>query len=274
MTTNQTGETRQDGAAAPTQYCKVLREGPLTIVKINRPDCLNALHTDAHFELARVFDEFAADPEQWIAIITGEGRAFSAGNDLKFQAKGGGLDRPDSDFGGLTGRFDCEKPIIAAVNGLALGGGCEIALSCDIVIASDDAIFALPEPRVGMAALASGLHRLPRTIGWQQAMGMILTGRRVSAHEAREMGFVNSVVSPEELIAEARRWAEMILQGSPLAIRAAKSIARKGLEKASLEQAFLSQRDNEALDVMLGSEEYREGPKAFAEKRQPIWKGR
>lgn len=256
-----------------TRFCKVVREGPLTIITIDRADRLNALHTPAHFELGQLFDEFATDPDQWVAILTGTGRAFSAGNDLKYQTEGGGLDRPKSDFGGLTGRFDCDKPIIAAVNGLALGGGCEIALSCDIVVASESAVFAMPEPHVGMAALASGLHRLPRTVGWQQAMGMLLTGRRVTPDEAQMMGFVNSVVPEEELMSEARRWANMILQGSPLAIRAAKSLARQGLQDASLEQAFAKQRDNAALDRMLASKDYREGPKAFTEKRKPDWKG-
>ena len=274
MESSKTQETATTVHGSLPKFCKVEREGPLTIVTVARPDRLNALHTPAHYELARVFDDFAVDPDQWVAIVTGEGRAFCVGNDLKFQADGGGLDRPDSDFGGLTGRFDCDKPIIAAVNGLALGGGCEIALSCDIVIASQDAAFAMPEPRVGMAALASGLHRLPRTIGWQQAMGMILTGRRVAADEALNMGFVNAVVPPDKLIEEARHWADMILQGSPIAVRAAKSIARKGLEITSLEKAFADQRANAMLDQMLASDDYREGPKAFAEKRKPNWKGR
>lgn len=255
------------------EFCRVERDGALTIVTLARPDRLNALHTPAHNELAAVFNWFAADPDQWVAIVTGEGRAFCAGNDLKYQAEGGGLDRPASGFAGLTSRFDCDKPIIAAVNGVAMGGGCEIALSCDLVIAASDALFALPEPRVGLAALASGLHRLPRTIGWQRAMGMILTARRIPADEALELGFVNAVVAGDELTREARRWADLILQASPLSIRASKSIARKGLKEPSLEDAIEYQRDNEVLDRMLASHDYREGPKAFAEKRKPDWKG-
>lgn len=254
-------------------FVRVEREGPLTIVTIDRPDRLNALHTAAHNKLAEVFDNFAADPDQWVAIVTGAGRAFCAGNDLRYQAEGGSLDRPRSGFGGLTSRFDLNKPVIAAVNGAAMGGGFEIALSCDIVVAAADAVFAMPEPRVGLAALASGLHRLPRTIGWQRAMGIILTGRKVTADEGLDLGFVNSVVPPDALLAEARRWAELILECSPLAIRAAKEIARDGLASPSLDAAIAGQRDGEALRAMLTSADYGEGPRAFAEKRLPRWRG-
>ena len=155
----------------------------------------NALHIDAHFELNKVFDDFSADPEQWVAIVTGAGdKAFCAGNDLKWQAAGGKRGWDKGGFAGLTSRFDCDKPIIAAVNGVAMGGGFEIALACDLIIASENATFALPEPRVGLAALAGGVHRLPRQIGLKRAMGMILTARHVSAKEGLELGFVNEVV--------------------------------------------------------------------------------
>ena len=168
------------------QNIKVDREGPVTVFTLNRPDVMNALHSPAHFELHEAFEAFAADPEQWVGIVTGAGeRAFSAGNDLKHQATGGEMRSPPSGFAGLTSRFDLTKPLIAAVNGVAMGGGFEIALACDLIIASDNAVFALPEPKVGLAALAGGLHRLPRQIGLKQAMGMILTARRVSAAERR-----------------------------------------------------------------------------------------
>ncbi|MFN9925817.1 MAG: enoyl-CoA hydratase-related protein, partial [Phenylobacterium sp.] len=164
------------------QYIKVDREGPVTIFTLNRPEVMNALHSPAHFEMHEALDAFAADPEQWVGIVTGAGeRAFSAGNDLKHQASGGKMGNPASGFAGLTSRFDLAKPLIAAVNGVAMGGGFEIALACDIIIASDQAVFSLPEPRVGLAALAGGLHRLPRAIGTKRAMAMILTARRVSA---------------------------------------------------------------------------------------------
>src|SRR5204863_622380 len=139
--------------------------------------------------------DFAKDPGQWVAIVTGAGdRAFSAGNDLKVTAAGQRGPMHPSGFAGLTSRYDLTKPLIAAVNGIAMGGGFEIALACDIIIASEKAVFALPEPRVGLAALAGGVHRLPREIGTKRALGMILTGRRASAKEGKTLGFVNEVV--------------------------------------------------------------------------------
>jgi len=151
------------GANMDLKFSVVTRKGAITIVTLSRPEVYNALHTDAHFELNKVFDDFSADPGQWVAIVTGAGdKAFCAGNDLKWQAAGGKRGWDTGGFAGLTSRFDCDKPIIAAVNGVAMGGGFEIALACDLIIASENAMFALPEPRVGLAALAGGLHRLPR----------------------------------------------------------------------------------------------------------------
>ena len=153
-------------AAVSYKFVKVERDGHLTLVTLDRPDVLNALHPPAHQELAEVFDFFAADPDQWVAIVTGSGqRAFCAGNDLHFRAAYGRQPLPASGFAGLTSRFDLDKPLIAAVNGLALGGGFELALACDLVIADRRAEFGLPEVSVGLAALAGGLHRLPRQIG-------------------------------------------------------------------------------------------------------------
>jgi enoyl-CoA hydratase/carnithine racemase len=256
------------------EFAKVERKGPVTIVTLNRPEVMNALHSPAHFELHKLFNEFAADPDQWIAIVTGAGdRAFSAGNDLKWQAAGGKRGFDTSGFAGLTSRFDCDKPIIAAVNGVAMGGGFEIALACDLIIASENATFALPEPRVGLAALAGGLHRLPRQIGMKRAMGMILTGRHVSAREGFELGFVNEVVPKGEALATAERWANTILQNSPMSIRASKQTINKGMA-TSLEQAIAEQREYPAVRALAASEDYIEGPKAFSEKRPPQWKGR
>jgi enoyl-CoA hydratase/carnithine racemase len=256
------------------EFCRAEREGHLLLVTIDRPEVLNALHPPANHELAAVFDDFAADPELWVAILTGEGdRAFSAGNDLKYQAAGDGrLDMPATGFAGLTSRFDLAKPVIAAANGLAMGGGFEIVLACDIVIAAEKAVFALPEPRVGLAALAGGLHRLPRQIPLKAAMGMILTGRRISAAQAEGLGVVNEVVAADDLLPAARRWAEQILECSPVSVRTSKQVVMEGLRHASLEAAMSQRYD--AIRELVTSEDFKEGPRAFAQKRKPEWKGR
>jgi enoyl-CoA hydratase/carnithine racemase len=261
------------------QYCYVEREGRLLVVTINRPQVYNALHPMANEELADAFDAFAADPELWVAIITGAGeKAFCSGNDLKYHAElraktGARPQHPPKGFGGLTHRFDMAKPVIAAVNGVAMGGGFEIALACDLIIASDRAVFALPEPRVGLAAGAGGLQRLPRMIPLKQAMGMMLTGRRVGADEGLRLGFVTAVVPHGKLMAEARRWANEILECSPMSIRATKQVVMRSLNVSMLETA-MHNLDYPAYVDMTRSVDTIEGPLAFAEKRKPNWKGR
>jgi enoyl-CoA hydratase/carnithine racemase len=262
------------GDAVTYEFVDVKQVGRVLVVTLNRPDVLNALHKPAHFELHDVFNAFAAAPDQWVAIITGAGeRAFCAGNDLKWQAAGGERGWNSSGFGGLTLRFHCDKPIIAAVNGVAMGGGFEIALACDLIIASENATFALPEPRVGLAALAGGLQRLPRQIGLKRAMGMVLTGRHVSAREGFELGFVNEVVPAGEALRAAERWADQICQNSPMSIRASKQAVMDGLN-VPLPEAMIAQREYPAVREMLSSADYVEGPKAFAEKRPPRWQGK
>jgi len=258
---------------AELEFCKTEREGRVLVVTINRPEVMNSLHPPANQELSHVFDAFANDPELWVAILTGAGeRAFSAGNDLKYQAAGDGSIRmPKTGFGGITSRFDLFKPLIAAVNGVAMGGGFEIALACDILIASERAVFALPEPRVGLAALAGGIHRLPRQIGLKQAMGMLLTGRRVGAAEGKQLGFVNEVVPHEEVLNVAKQYAAQILECAPLSVRGSKQAALQGLDAPSLQQAI--EGDYPELRAMVRSEDFKEGPRAFAEKRPPKWKG-
>lgn len=257
------------------EFCRVERENRLTIVTMNRPDVMNALHPPANFELAKIFDQFAQDPEQWVAIITGAGdRAFSAGNDLKYQAAGNPITVPPTGFAGLTSRFDLNKPVIAAVNGLAMGGGFEIALACDLIVAAESALFALPEPRVGLAALAGGLHRLPREIGLKKALGMILTGRRVTAAEGQTLGFVNDVAKPGEALSAAKKLAGQILECSPMSIRASKEAVYRGLAESSLQAAIENQGKYEAIRSMFRSEDLIEGPMSFAQKRPPQWKGR
>ena len=255
------------------QYCTVADEGRLRIVTLNRPEVMNALHSEAHHELEKVWDEFAASDDLWVGIVTGAGdRAFSAGNDLKVQAAGKRGPRARTGFAGLTHRFDLDKPLIAAVNGVAMGGGFEIALACDIIVAAENAIFALPEPRVGLIAGAGGVHRLPRMIPQKQALGMILTGRRVSAAEGKELGFVNEVVPVGEALAAAKRWASLMLECSPMAIRASKQSVYRSLDEPTLQKAMTTTYP--AVQANLESQDYIEGPKAFAERRKPNWQNR
>ncbi|MEO0882803.1 MAG: enoyl-CoA hydratase-related protein [Pseudomonadota bacterium] len=254
-------------------FVKTREEGRLLIVEMNRPERMNALHPPANEAMAKIFDDFASNPDLWVAIVTGTGdRAFSAGNDLRWQAEGNPIYTPESGFGGLTSRYDLDKPVIAAVNGVAMGGGFEIALACDIILASDTARFALPEPKVGLAALAGGLHRLPRQIGLKRAMGMILTGRTVTAEQGEHLGFVNAVVPAEKLMDTARIWAEMILACSPMSVRASKQAVMQGLNIADYKEAFETRYP--AVGAMLKSEDMIEGPRAFAEKRKPNWSGK
>lgn len=255
-----------------TEFCLVEKENHIMTVRINRPDRLNALHPPANAELGKVFDDFAADDDMWVAIITGEGRGFSAGNDLRHQAEGGERVPMPMGFGGLTSRFNMEKPVIAAVNGVAMGGGFEIALACDLIIASEKAKFALPEPKVGLAALAGGLNRLPRQIGVKRALGMILTARHVSPEEGKELGFVNEVVPHDQLMEKTMEWANQIIQCSPLSIRASKDVVYRSLDAASLQESMAI--DYDSVKRLVKSEDFIEGPKAFSEKRAPEWKGR
>jgi len=254
------------------KHCSVTREGRITIVTIERESSHNALHFDAHLELSSVFDAFAADDDQWVAIITGAGqKAFCAGNDLKLVPEIGPDKTPSTGFAGLTNRFNLTKPVIAAVNGVAMGGGFEIALACDIIVANERAVFALPEPRVGLAALAGGIQRLVLDIGMKRAMSLLLTGRRVKASEGLALGFVNEVV-PENVLDAARRWANLILECSPLSVRATKDASHKVISQYFAE-TMKDEWEYPAMKTMLQSADAAEGPRAFTEKRPPVWTG-
>jgi enoyl-CoA hydratase/carnithine racemase len=262
------------------QYITTEKKEHLFIVTINRPEVLNALSPDANFEMAAAFDDFENDPKLRVAIVTGSGDiAFSVGGDINAMVGAKVEDDykiPDTGYGGLTSRFSCHKPIIAAVNGLALGGGFEVALASDLIIASDNAQFGLPEPQIGTAAVAGGMHRLVRQIGLKPAMAMLLTARPIDAQKALSLGLVNEVVSPEELMPSALKLAERILRCAPLAIQATKQCAMQGLNADSLEQALIAQKEHqfERLETMIKSEDIQEGINSFVEKRRPQWQGK
>lgn len=260
------------------KFVIVEKKGHLTIIKINRPEAMNALHPPAHQELDSAFNEFADDPEARVAILTATGdKVFCPGNDLKYLAQHGAEEVKKSiagltgGFGGITSRFDLFKPVIAAVNGTALGGGTEIVLACDIIIAAENAKLGLPEPRVGLMAGSGGVHRLPRQIPYHLAMGYILTGQQMSTKEALAAGLINEVVPLSDLMAAAERWANEIIECSPLAVRASKQAALLGLGYP-IDEAVKTRFS--LLNEMMQSEDMQEGPRAFAEKRKPQWKGR
>ena len=257
------------------EFIQYEKRGRIAYVTINRPERLNALHPPANMEMLDAFSDFRDDSEAWVAIVTGTGeRAFSAGNDLRYTAEHqGDRDRPPvgrAPFAGITSNFTCWKPIIAAVNGYALGGGLELALACDIIIAADHAEVGLPEPRVGLVAGAGGVHRLPRHVPLKVAMRMMLTARRISAQEAYRIGLVNEVVPLADLLPTAERWANEILEVAPLSVRATKQMVMTGLDwplEVALSRNYSEQQKQTA------SQDRIEGPKAFSEKRKPRWTG-
>ncbi|MFC5520022.1 enoyl-CoA hydratase-related protein [Polaromonas jejuensis] len=255
------------------RHCRFECEGPVLTLTLDRPEVLNALHPEAHAELARAFDLYAADPALRVAIITGAGdRAFCVGTDLKALASSGSHEKPTTGFAGITSRFDLFKPVIAAVNGLCLGGGVEIVAACDLAIASEQAEFALPEPLVGLAALGGGvLQRLPRQMPMKDAMWLVLTGQRMDALEARRLSLINQVVPHAELMPRARALAQTLLACAPLALQASKQVMLQSLNEPDLAAAMRARYD--AAERMLASDDAIEGPRAFAEKRKPRWTG-
>ena len=254
-----------------TKFCRTEVDGRILTVTLAREEVRNALSQDASWELGAVFDAFDADPGLWIAIVTGSGdKAFCAGADLK-----GGMDRsrpsvPPSGFAGMVSRFGRVKPVIAAVNGQAMGGGFELALACDVVVAAETATFGLTEPRVGLAALGGGIQRLIREIGSKRAMAMLLTAKKITADQALELGLVNEIVPAGDVLAAARRWAEEILQCSPNSVIATKAVAN-ALDGRSIAASMGDMFELPEVRKLLTGPDAREGPKAFAERRPPVW---
>ncbi|MEE4021899.1 acetyl-CoA acetyltransferase [Gordonia sp. PKS22-38] len=253
-------------------HVEIRRDGHLLEVTINRPAARNALHPAANAELDEVFDAYFADPDLWVAILTGAGdAAFSAGNDLS-QTAGAGLEVPKNGFAGLTSRRHLPKPIIAAVNGYALGGGCEIALACHIIVADERATFGLPEVKVGLAALAGGLVRLPAAVGGALARDMILTGRRLDAAEALAAGLISRIAPAGEVMNLARDVAAEVLAASPTSVRE----SLRAMETAGAIPDEIDAIDSTAkvIDSLLVSKDTIEGITAFVSKRPPRWTGR
>lgn len=257
-----------------TEFSTVTVEDHVMTVTLNRPERRNALHADASYELGALFDAFDADPNLWIAIVTGAGdKAFCAGADIVTTASKApkeGLPVPESGFAGLVWRFDRRKPVIAAVNGMAMGGGFETALAADIIVAAETATFGLTEPRVGLAALGGGIQRVVEELGPKRAHALLLTGRKITAQQAHDMGLVAEVVPGDQLLAAARRWADEIMECSPASIAATKAVVQSvdghGLIHSMKDMFHLPE-----VRSLLTGPDAREGPRAFAEKRKPVW---
>ena len=256
-------------------FVDVRRDGHVLEITINRPQVRNALTPDASQELSDVLDAYFADRDLWVAIITGapgeDGRgAFCAGNDLLHTAAGGALWMPKTGFGGLTSRRDVTKPIIAALNGHAFGGGFELALACHLVVAEEQAQVALTEVKVGLVAAMGGLVRLPRALPPQLANEMILTGRRMGAEEAHRWGLVNRVVPTGSALSAARELAAELLESSPTSVRVSLQLMREAQAYADPVDAATAPTD--ALDQLLVSRDTSEGVTAFAFKQKPRWR--
>lgn len=245
--------------------------GHILIVTMNRPEVYNAVHADMHSEMAKCWDDFAADQNLWVAILTGAGdKAFCAGNDLKATAQGGKRVEPEqTGFAGLSARFDLEKPIIAAVNGFAMGGGFETALSCDIILASETAKFAMPEVKVGFFAAASGVQRLSRYIGRLAAQEMMITGRTIDANEALNLGCCNEVIPQDQLMERALEMAEQICTVSPSSVKATKRVLNHLAGQEGTHESILYSL--KVIKDLAQTEDFKEGVTAFVEKRAPNW---
>ena len=254
----------------------VERRGKVLEVTINRPKA-NAIDAPTSRIMGETFARFRDDPELRVAILTGAGeKFFCPGWDLKAAAEG---EAPDSDygvggFGGLQELPSLGKPVIAAVNGIAFGGGFEIMISADIIIAADHATFALPEINSGTLADAATI-KLPRRIPYHVAMELLFTGRRMDAHEARQWGIVNEIVTQPNLMIRAREVAAMLADGPPLVFAAIKEVLRETAH-LPIQQAFdlVTKRKLKTVDTLYSSDDQKEGARAFAEKRKPVWKGR
>lgn len=252
------------------EHVLVARDGHVLEITINRPEARNALFPAAHEELAEIFDAFFADRDLWVAILTGAGeKAFCAGNDLVYSSSGKPNYIPKSGFGGITSRRGMNKPIIVAVNGFAMGGGFELALAAQLVVADARAQFALSEVKVGLVAGAGGVVRLPRAIPQKIANELILTGRRIDAQEAKELGIVNRIAPEGQALAAARELAAEITDNSPTSVRISLEVMEATQQYADTLEAVSARMP--AFDELMASADAIEGISAFAQKRAPQW---
>ncbi|RGB38158.1 ClpP/crotonase-like domain-containing protein [Rhizophagus diaphanus] len=271
-----------------TKYCILTFPSPrVLLITINRPKQLNALNLPAHFELDGVFNWYNKEPELWVAIITGVGnKAFCVGQDLKSEftsnEKGSSSNDdddsilknfPKSGFGGISRRVDSLKPVIAAVNGFAIGGGMEITLACDIVVAAKNSIFSLPEVKRGIVAVNGGLTRLVRFIGYQRTCELAFTGRNISAEECKKIGLVNKIVPTyKDVVPAALKIASEIIENSPDAIKFSKQGILYSLESPSLTEAERKHLTSDIAKKFYNQDNFKEGMLSFKEKRSPKWK--
>ena len=247
-------------------------QGRIAIITLNRPDARNAVNADVANGMEAALDKFEGDPNLWVAILTANGKAFCAGADLKEISAGRGhlLSTAKGGFAGIAKRVRT-KPLIAAITGSALAGGSEVALSCDMIICSNETNFGLPEVKRSLLAGAGGLFRLPRAVGMATALEAILTGDPLPAQRAYELGMVNKVVATDQVMGEAIKLAERIIANAPLAVQESRAVTIRSFKD---DDDTLWKASNEGFARLAQTEDFKEGPKAFIEKRAPNWQGK